>query len=187
MGRSKVRYPKNSLLTLILLTWPILGSSQTLALKTNLLYDALLIPSLGAEYAVGNKATVNLFATFNPFSYGDRKWKNWSLQPEYRFWSHCAFTGFFFGVNAVVGGYNINKVRVGNLHDHQHQGTMVGGGLSAGYHLIISTRFSMEFVAAADFVHCAYDRMDEGVKTERHHSGLILPLGTGINIVYILQ
>lgn len=166
---------------------PALGCSQTLAVKTNVLYDALLVPSLGAECAVGKKATVNLLGTYNPFSFGDRKWKNWSVQPEYRFWTHCAFTGLFFGVNAVVGGYNINKVRVGNLHDYQHQGTLVGGGVSAGYHLILSTRFSFEFVAGADFVHCAYDRLSDGVKTERRHSGLILPLGTGINVVYILK
>ena len=178
---------RDSLLTLILLAMPTVGNSQMLAVKTNLLYDALLVPSLGAEYAVGNKGTVNLMTTFNPFSYGDHKWKNWSLQPEYRFWSHCAFTGLFFGVNAVVGGYNIEKVRIGDLYDHQHQGMMVGGGLSVGYHHILSTRFSMEFVAGADFVHCAYDRLDDGVKTERRHSGLILPLGTGVNVVYILK
>ena len=69
-----------------MLAMPAWGSAQKLAVKTNLLYDALLIPSLGAELAVGQRSTVNLTATYNPFSFGERKWKNWSLQPEYRYW-----------------------------------------------------------------------------------------------------
>lgn len=170
-----------------MLAMPVWGNAQMLAVKTNLLYDALLVPSLGVELAVGGKTTVNMMGTFNPFSLGDHKWKNWSLQPEYRHWFHYAFTGPFIGVNAVVGGFNIDKVRIGILYDRQRQGTMVGAGFSVGYHLILSTRLSTEFVAGADFLHCSYDCLNQGVKEGRCRSGVIAPLGTGINIVYILR
>lgn len=166
---------------------PAWGAAQMVAVKTNLLYDALLVPSLGAELGVGQRTTVNLMGTFNPFTMGERKWKNWSLQPEYRYWLHRAFTGPFVGANALVGGFNINKVRVGNLYDHQRQGTMLGGGLSLGYHLILSTRFSLELAAGADFLYCTYDRYTDGALDGRYHSGLILPVGTGVNLVYILR
>ena len=166
---------------------PAWGNAQMLAAKTNLLYDALLIPSLGMEMAVGERASLSLMGTFNPFSMGEHKWKNWSAQPEYRHWFHQVFTGPFIGFNACIGGFNIDKVRIGDLYDHQRQGMMFGAGVSAGYHLILSTRFSCELVAGADFLHCSYDRYDGNVKEGRYHSGIIAPLGTGINLIYILK
>ena len=170
-----------------MLAMPAWGSAQKLAVKTNLLYDALLIPSLGAELAVGQRSTVNLTATYNPFSFGERKWKNWSLQPEYRYWLHAALTGPFVGVNGIVGGFNINNVRVGGLYGKQRQGTFLGGGVTVGWHLILSTRLSMELVAGADYLHCSYDRYSGQQKEGRFASNLVLPVGSGVNLIYILK
>lgn len=182
----KTRLRQTILLTLMTVSLTT-ARAQTLAAKTNLLNDVLLIPTLGAEYAVGSHSTLQLTGTYTPFAIDEHKWKNWSIQPEYRYWTQATFTGLFIGINAVVGGYNINKVRVGNLYDRQRQGTMIGGGISMGYHHILSTRLSLEFVAAADYLHCTYDRYDGLTKEGRFRSDLILPLGTGINLIYILK
>ena len=77
---------------------------QRIALKTNLLYDALLIPSIGSEFVIGKQSTINLNCTYNPFSLRHSKWCNWSLQPEYRWWMQRALTGPFVGVNVIWGG-----------------------------------------------------------------------------------
>ena len=175
------------LLLLVLLCLPFRLSGQSLALKTNLLYDALLTPSLGAEAVVSSRGSIHLMATYNPFTLsGDRKWRNWSIQPEYRHWFHRALTGPFVGINAIVGGFNINNVHVGGLYGKQRQGTMVGGGLSAGWHFILSQHFSLEIAASIDFLHCRYDRIVNGVGEGRFTSHVVLPLGTGVNLVYIL-
>ena len=174
-------------MSVLLMMMTITVSAQQLALKSNLVDDAILVPSLGVEYAVGERSSLQLMATYNPFSIGEHKWKNWTLQPEYRHWPHDAFTGFFWGVNAIAGGFNINKVHVGRLYDRQRQGNLLGAGLSAGYHHILSTRLSVEFVASVDYLHCWYDRYDGTTFEGRRHSNLVLPIGTGVNLVYFIR
>lgn len=172
---------------LLVLLCPSGLQAQSLAVKTNLLYDALLVPSLGVECVVSPRGSVNLTGTYAPFDVGDRKWRNWSVSPEYRLWLHHALTGPFFGVNAIVGGFNINNVHVGGLYGKQRQGTMAGGGLSAGWHFILSSRLSVEAVVGGDWLSCRYDHVVDGSSEGRFTSSVVLPLGTGINIVYILK
>ena len=98
----------------------VLGQSWTI--RTNLAYDAMLIPSLGAEYALSDRHSISLMGTYNRFNSGDKKWKNWSVQPELRLWREAPFMGWFMGINVIGGGFNINNVRIGGLGDKHRQG-----------------------------------------------------------------
>ena len=159
---------------------------QKIALKTNLLYDALLVPSLGAECVIGKQSSINLNCTYNPFSLRHSKWRNWSVQPEYRWWMHRALTGPFVGVNIICGGFNIDGVKVLGLSGQHRQGPFFGGGVSAGWHHILSTHFSLELTLGVDYVRSGYDCISDGMFDGHYSTGRILPLGSGLNLIYVL-
>ena len=138
------KYLRLYIVVLLLTTAPLSVLSQTWAVKTNLVTDALLIPTLGVEYALSDHSSVSLTGTYMPYSVGDKKWKNWSVQPELRFWRNEPYAGWFLGVNAIGGGFNINNVHVGGLYGKQRQGKFVGGGISAGYHFVLSYHWGLE-------------------------------------------
>ena len=85
--------------------------AQYVALKSNLLYDALCIPSLGTEVRLDSTLTLNVSSTYCPISYNEnRKWKNWSVQYEARHWFRKVFNGPFVGICGINGGFNISRV-----------------------------------------------------------------------------
>ena len=52
--------------------------AQYVALKSNLVYDAIAVPSLGSEVRLDSTLTLSVSSTYCPISYdGNRKWKNW--------------------------------------------------------------------------------------------------------------
>ena len=149
------------IVVLLLTTAPLSVLSQTWALKSNLVTDALLIPTLGVEYALSDHSSVSLTGTYMPYSVGDKKWKNWSVQPELRF--------------------------VGGLYGKQRQGKFVGGGISAGYHFVLSYHWGLELALGADALYCNYERFLNDISEGRHESFTVLPIGTGISFVYIID
>lgn len=77
--------------------------AQRIAVKTNMLYDVVGVASLGAELKTSKHSSLSLMGTYNPLQYGGAKYKNFSIQPEYRHWFHRAFTGPFVCANIVWG------------------------------------------------------------------------------------
>jgi hypothetical protein len=175
---------------LFMLACNIDASAQKIAVKTNLLYDAMSIPSLGAEVAVGDHYTLSLMGSYDPIRYGNVKWKNFSYQPEIRFWFHRAFTGPYMGMNVSGGGMNIDKLHIGGLYGKHRQGHFIGAGLNVGYNLILSPHCSFDFSLGADFVHTKYDRYREGdnpYKEGKSCSNMGVPIGTGVTFIYIIK
>lgn len=187
MVYSMYRRNVKTILLVMAILWPADGRAQTWAVKTNLLTDALLIPTLGAEYALNDRNTISLTATYMPFAVGDKKWKNWSLQPEFRFWRDEPYAGWFVGVNVIGGAFNINNVHVGGLYGKQRQGKMFGAGVSAGYQFVLSDYWSLELTLGVDALYCNYERILDRTIEGRYNSFTVLPIGTGISFVYILD
>jgi hypothetical protein len=175
-----------AMLTVVLLVAQ-LATAQHVALKTNLLYDACMVPSLGAELAMSNHCSLGVMGTYNPWGSGDRKWLNYSVQPELRLWPHRAFTGPYFGINAVGGGYNVNGIHLFGLKSNHRQGYFYGGGISVGWHYILSTRLSLETQISASFVHANYDLVENRRRADSGYTNTVVPIGTGINLVYIIN
>ena len=48
---------------------------QKVALKTNVLYDALLTPTLGVEAGLAPKWTIEANASLNAWAVNDHRWK----------------------------------------------------------------------------------------------------------------
>ena len=62
------------------------ASAQRVALKNNIVYDALLTPNLGLELGLGRATTLDLSGNYNWFKKSSGKmFKHWLVQPEFRF------------------------------------------------------------------------------------------------------
>lgn len=89
------------------------ASAQRMAVKSNLLADALASPNIGVEFLVSPRWTLDIAAHYQPFAPRDgRRWKHWLLQPEARRWLCTPFAGHFLGVHALGGRFNVGGVHL---------------------------------------------------------------------------
>ena len=87
------------------------AQAQSVAVKTNLLYDATLTPNLGVEMGLGKRVTAQLFYGLNPWKFSEGKsMRHWQLMGEGRYWFCSKFNGHFLGVHAMGGQFNMAKV-----------------------------------------------------------------------------
>lgn len=137
---------------------------QDVALKTNLLGWAAASPNLGMELGLGRKSTLDLYASVNPFRFGDYKqWKHWLVQPEYRYWFCEKFHGHFIGLHALGGEFNIGDVSLPfgiypATRHARYEGWGVGGGFVYGYQWLLSRYWSLEGVLGLGYVHARYEK-----------------------------
>ena len=130
--------------------------SQKVALKNNLAYDALLTPNLSVEFSLGKKWTLDAQVGMNFFFYENdatanryktRKWSHWLVQPEVRYWTCETFNGLFWGIHTHGGQMNVAGINIPfiiqnhsrEMKGHRYEGYFYGGGVSAGYHWILSS------------------------------------------------
>ena len=144
---------------ILLLTIVIAGTYQTVwgqnvAVKTNLLSDAILSPNLGIEIGLAPKWTLDVTGQFNGWNLShDRKWKHWAIQPEARYWLCDRFGAHFFGAHLHGGQYNIGgfngKINLlgtdaRKLKDSRYQGWFIGAGVAYGYAWLLGQHWNLE-------------------------------------------
>lgn len=156
------------LLCAALLCVNICTRAQNFALKTNLLYDALLNISLGGEMGLSPRWSLSVEGTFNDWSFShDRRWRNATLQPELRYWLCQRHDGHFFGLHVQGGTYNVgglhNSVSIfgydfSKLSHARYQGWFAGAGLGYGYSWILSRHWNVEGELGIGYNYTRYDR-----------------------------
>jgi len=175
------------------------AKAQTVAVKTNLLSDALLNVTAGVEVGLAPKWTLDLSGSFNGWTLShNRRWKHWAVQPEARYWLCDRFGGHFLGIHAHGGQFNIGNIDNGIkflgtdfslLSDHRYQGWFAGAGLAYGYAWVLGRHWNIEGEIGVGY---SYTRYDEfrcagcGKKTSEdnthHYFG---PTKAAINLVYV--
>ena len=119
--------------------------AQKWAVKSNLLYDATATINLGVEAALGPRVTLDISGNYNPWEFGDARWKHWLIQPEVRYWLCERFNGHFFGLHAHYAEYNAGGINFNaDFHRNRYQGHLYGAGLSYGYQWLIGKRWNLE-------------------------------------------
>lgn len=172
--------------------------AQNIALKTNLLYGVgTLTPNLGIELGTGRKTTFEIgggynFRNLKGSETNNRKLVHWIIQPEFRYWPCQKFNGHFFGVHALGSHYNVGGYDIPMLFDKEfrYEGYAAGGGISYGYHLMLSRRWGVEFTAGAGIVYMKYDKFDCpkcGSKVGTFQKTYLGPTKAGITLVYIIK
>lgn len=170
----------------------LLCQGQSLAVKNDALHDALLIPNLGMEMRTGVRTTINVEGTYDPISFpSSRKWKNWSVCPEVRYWSCKSFSGLFVGLNVLAGGFNMSRIPIFNFNEKRAQCRLFyGGGLTFGGHYVLSPRLGLETKVDFGFVHMEYSRYRCGTcgyKEEDVVTNYIGPANISVALVYIIK
>lgn len=175
------------------------AGAQEVALKTNLLSDALLNPSLAAEVSIAPRWSLELGGSVNFWNLSDgKRWKHWAVQPEARYWLCEPFTGHFFGIEAHGGQYNIGHFDLGlnllgtdfrKLKDFRYQGWFVGGGITYGYSWILGRHWNLEAELGIGYSYTRYDQYKckgcgKKVKADKSHN-YVGPTKAAVNIVYV--
>lgn len=184
------------------------GVAQQVALKTNLLYGgALQSPNLSLELRLAPRWSMELggganffFYSTDPSSdrYKTKKISHWLVQPEVRYWTCEAFNGLFFGLHGQGGAFNLGSVSIpfvlenksGLMKNHRYEGYFVGAGLSAGYHLILSKRWSMEAQLGFGYNWIHYDKFECvrcGDKLNDGVANYLGPTKAAISFVYLIK
>lgn len=148
---------------------PSSAHCQEIALKTNLLYDALLTPNIGVEIEVAPKWSVDLSGNYNSWAIDGKKWKHWLVQPEARYWLCQPFGGHFFGIHALTGQANVGHIDLDfkflntdfrKLKDHRYQGWYGGAGIAYGYSWLLGRHWNIEAEIGIGWIHFDYDRYE---------------------------
>ena len=190
--------PIRLLLTVFLISMSGTIFGQKMALKTNLLDDAILNVNIGAEIGLAPKWTLDVPVSINAWNLShQRKWKHWYVQPGVRRWFCDRFAGHFVGVHAHGGQYNIGgfdgKINMlgtdfRKLKDSRYQGWFAGAGISYGYSWILGKHWNIEAEIGFGWSYTRYDRFEclgcgRKVESGKSHN-YVGPTKAAINVVY---
>lgn len=161
------------------------------AVRTNLLYDAFLLPTLGVEWRVNRDWSVKLDGSLSWWgSNSDKVQKIWLLNPEVR-WYLLRDRRFYVGASGSYGEYNIYKYPLGSLlsKDTGYQGTLWSAGVTVGYQLCLSRYFSVDFNLGLGYTRSKYDSfgMTDGVRVSKERDkskNFFGPTQAGISLVW---
>ena len=144
---------------LLLLLASTTGKAQNLALKTNLLYDAVLIPNVGVEVSLGKQWTASADWFYTWFS-SDSRHRYWQGYGGYltvrRYFAnhstlntpHSTFpTGHHLGAYVLGMTYDVEWGGRGYQADHFG----FGAGVEYGYAMPIGSRLLLDFSIGIGF------------------------------------
>ena len=133
-------------------------SDWKIALKTNLLFDAMLVANLGLEISPWTHWSFDIPVWYSPYNISStRNIRLLAVQPEIRWWAKEAMTGHFIGLHTHIAGFNIALNNYARYQDPNH--ALWGLGLSYGYAMSLGTNahWGLEFNIGAGFAKYRYD------------------------------
>ena len=137
---------------------PRIASAQSIAVKSNVLYDLTGTFNLGGEIRCDDTHSFNLSVNYNPWNLGEnKKMKHILIQPEYRWWLNETFIGSFFGVQAHFAQYNFGGTTpFTTVKNNRYQGNLIGCGITYGHQWLLSTFWSLEASISVGYAHLTY-------------------------------
>lgn len=187
------------IITMVLLALFMSAKAQKVAVKTNLVSDVILSPSLGVEVGVAPRWTVDVKGQLNAWTLShDRRWRHWLLQPEVRYWFCDRFAGHFLGAHVHGGQYNIGGFN-GRLHflgtdvrklkGVRYQGWFAGFGVAYGYAWILGRHWNLEAEFGFGYSYTCCDKFPcaacgEKIAGDKSHH-YVGPTKVAINLVYL--
>ncbi len=163
------------------------------AVRTNVLYDAMLLPTLGVEWRINSDIGVKLDGSLARWGgEHDKVQKMWLLNPEVR-WYLLRDRRLYAGVSGSYGEYNLYKYPLGSLcsKDTGYQGSLWSAGLAVGYQLFLSRSFSVDFNLGLGYVRSDYDSfgLTEGVRVYKDRDktkNFFGPTQVGVNLIWTI-
>lgn len=176
----------------------VVNKIPSVAINSNLFYDATMSMNLGMELKLNNFSTLKLPVTYNPWTFeNNKKFKFILVQPEWRWWLCEAFSGHFLGLHAHYAFYNagaLDKVWSIEFSDymekHRFQGWLAGGGLTYGYSFYLAPRWSLEASLGIGYAYLNYDTYyceQCGELISRNHKNYFGLTQAGISLIYFIK
>ncbi len=147
---------------------PVADPFSGFYLRTNLLYDAFLLPALGVEWRITPAWGIKVDGSFSYWGdETDNVQKMWFASPEVRRYMGES-KRFYLGLGGNAGKYNVYGYPLGKLlsDDTGYQGKLYGGGLTVGYQLPLNRCLSLDFNFGLGYTRFEYDifNMVDGVR-----------------------
>ena len=164
------------------------------AVRTNLLYDAMLLPTLGVEWRINEHVGIKLDGSLAWWGGSTGKvQKMWLVNPEVR-WYLLHDKRFYVGASGTYGEYNIYKYALGSIlskDDTGYQGKLWNAGLTVGYQLPLSRHFTVDFNLGLGYTRSEYDSftMTDGMRVyegQNKTKNLWGPMQAGISLVWTI-
>lgn len=136
-----------------------------LAVKTNLLYDAVLLPDVEVEWRFNDHWSVALegdLAWWGKYK-NDKSYRLAMISPEVKYWirPRAPWNGFYVGLFGGCGLYDLERH---NRNGYRGEGVM--GGLSVGYMWPLNRCLSLEAAIGGGYL---YTRYKEYKPLDGHH------------------
>ncbi|MGL5938505.1 MAG: DUF3575 domain-containing protein [Phocaeicola sp.] len=169
-------------------------AKSQVAIKTNLLLDALRIPTLGAEFGLSQQLTLDIPFYYNPWSHSNQKeFKLFMVQPELRYWFCNKFNGHFMGLNLLAGVYNTIGIDSpfalwNDMKEYRYKGDAYGIGLSYGYQFILGRHWNLEANVGIGYAYVNYKKYpcsECGDMIEKSHKHYYGPTKAAISLIYL--
>lgn len=162
------------------------ADAQQLALNTDVLWDAAMMPNLGIEMTTGNRSTLQVDMIAGKNSFG-RDVTLVAVQPEFRYFlSGRSMYHHFIGVGAVAASYELS------IRSRHYEGYGAGLGVTFGYVIPLASRLNLDLHAGLGAF--AYQQMesstdmpydkDNGINA---HGYYIAPTRIGVSLTYIIK
>lgn len=165
--------------------------AQQVAVKTNGLMWAAMMPNVATEFVVGERSTIDLGIFGSTSIYGHEA-KIFGVQPEYRYWFNGRpMTREYVGVAALGATYDIT------WSERIYQGDAAGVGVTMGYVFNLGKRWNVEcyggfgfvgFKQKEYFINTNFADYTEDQATRTNSTGYkLLPIKIGVSVTYIIK
>ena len=187
-------------LTLLLAFVTGSSAAQTVALRTNLLYDATLSPNLGAELRVDSLWSIGMTVGINAWDIDNRpdhnkKWRHFLVAPKVRYYlNDTLMHKGYLEINGIYSHYNVSNVKFPfglykSVRNRRLQGDLLALGGKYGYSWILARDWRIEAEAGVAVGYAwfkEYDCPHCGTYLGEGDRIFLLPQ-LGINVVYIIN
>lgn len=175
--------------------------SQTVGIRTNVLYLLTTSPNIGVDVGFGSHSSVNASLGYNPFKFSNKsvseaasspKLMHWSGNAEYKYWFCRPLERWFVGAYGTYADFNIGGIRlpfINSLKDSRYEGYTAGGGVSGGYQWAFARRWGIELSAGIGYMYIRYRKYSSNpcaapLKDAAMH--WIGPTRLGVSIIYYI-
>lgn len=174
------------------------GAQPILGFKINLLYGlGTLTPNAALEIGISDKTSIELFGSYNPWNLNgseesNKKLVHYIIRPEFRYWLCERYNGHFFGAHGIYARYNIGTYNIPPLFEkeYRYDGMAAGGGITYGYHWMLSKRWGLEAAVGVGALWMKYDKYNcancetEFEPFEKLYFG---PTNAAITLVFLIK
>ncbi len=178
---------KYCFVALIILLFCNKANSQTVGVKTNILYDAVTAANIGVEFGVAPKWSIDISGNFKSWDLNpDIRTRHLLVQPEVRYWFCEQLNGSFVAAHAVYAHFNWGNIWPAD--NYRYQGDLGGIGVAYGYSWPLSKSWNMEAELGAGYVYAIYDKypcQECGRKISDGRKGFFTPTKAAISLIYV--